>query len=63
MDNTNRAAYRINEFAEMLGVSRATIWNRIAAGQLKVVRFGGATLVPSSELDRLLKGEPAAPAA
>lgn len=55
MSNTaERITYRVDEFARLLGVSKSTIWNRVNDGSLKTVKFGGATLIPAAELDRIL---------
>jgi excisionase family DNA binding protein len=51
-----RATFRIDEFGKMLGVSKSTVWNRIKDGSIRTIRFGGATLIPRTELDRILSG-------
>jgi excisionase family DNA binding protein len=45
-----RLLVRIPEAAERLGLSRSTLYELIAAGELKVVRYGRAVRVPVSEL-------------
>ncbi len=49
-------ARRINDAAHALGVSRTTIYNMAAAEKLKLVKVGGRTLVPETEIDRLIEG-------
>jgi excisionase family DNA binding protein len=49
--------YRIDDVAEMLGVHRNTISNWIKQGKLKTSVIGGIKLIPSTEIDRLEKGE------
>lgn len=49
-----RSAYGMREFAKALGVGLSTAWKWQAEGKFKVVRVGGRTLVPASELRRLL---------
>lgn len=51
-----RSAFRVNETAAQLGVSRAHIYNLIARGMVRVVKLGDVTLIPASEVDRLLEG-------
>ena len=46
----SRLLLRIPEAAERLGLSRSTVYELIAAGELKVVRYGRAVRVPVSEL-------------
>lgn len=61
MSNTDeRVAFRIGEFAKIFGLSKSTIWNRINDGSLKTIRFGGATLIPATERDRILQESAAA---
>lgn len=45
---------RIDRAAELLGLSQATVYRLIAAGDLRSVRFGRAHRVPSTELTRLI---------
>ena len=49
--------YRIDDVAEMLGVHRNTISNWIKQGKLKTSVIGGIKLIPSTEIDRLEKGQ------
>jgi excisionase family DNA binding protein len=46
----DRLLVRIPEAAERLGLSRSTVYELIAAGELRVVRYGRAVRVPVSEL-------------
>ena len=46
----DRLLVRIPEAADRLGLSRSTVYELIAAGELKVVRYGRAVRVPVSEL-------------
>lgn len=47
-------ARRVNDACATLGVSRSHIYNLAAKGEVRLVRIGGRTLVPESEIDRLL---------
>ena len=49
-------ARRINDAAHALGVSRTTLYNMAAAEKLRLVKVGGRTLVPETEIDRLVEG-------
>ena len=44
--------------AELLGIGYTTLRRRIADGTIRAVRLGGRVLVPLTELERLLAGEP-----
>jgi excisionase family DNA binding protein len=46
----DRLMVRIPEAADRLGLSRSTVYELIAAGELKVVRYGRAVRVPVTEL-------------
>jgi excisionase family DNA binding protein len=39
-----------------LGISRTTIYNLAATGKIRLIKIGGRTLVPESEIDRLVEG-------
>ena len=47
--------YRIEEALAYLRISRATIYNLIAANELRVIREGKRTFVPGSEIARRSK--------
>lgn len=54
-----RLAYRIDEAAELAGISRRAIYNLIKRGKLKTVMIGGCRLVPASAMFSLVeKGAP-----
>lgn len=50
-----RRAWTIAETATVLGLSERSVWRQIGLGNLQVVRFGRATRVLVSSVDRLLK--------
>ena len=52
-----RLAYSLAECETMTGLSRATLYRRIASGELKTVRTGRRRLVPTSQLESLLRPE------
>ncbi len=47
-------AYRINDFAATMGISRTTIYGLIKAGKIKPIRLAGRTLIPAIEAERLV---------
>lgn len=47
-------AYRINDVCRVLSIGRSSIYNMIRDGRLKSVSIAGRTLIPRSEIDRLL---------
>lgn len=54
-------AYRIPDAATLIGVSRASIYNLVAAGQLDARKVAGRTVIPAESLRRLIDQAPAAP--
>lgn len=50
-----RKAYRPTEAAEVVGVSRSTMYLWIKAGLVRTVTFGTRARVPATELDRLVE--------
>jgi excisionase family DNA binding protein len=52
-------AYRVKDFCERIGISASTFWKYVKVGEIRVIRVGGRTLVPASEVERILSGEAA----
>lgn len=53
---TEREYYTVSEAAEVLGVSRTTIWRWIESGRLPAYRVGGKTIrIRRADLPSLLK--------
>lgn len=53
-----RLAYTIDDARELLGgISRNSIYRLSAAGKLRLIKVGGRTLIPRSEIVRLLEGD------
>lgn len=50
-----RLAFRVDEVAELAGISRATIYRLIAAGKLRTTKIGGCRVVPASSLRTLIE--------
>lgn len=49
-----RLVHPVSESATALGVSVGTLWRMIAAGHIRAVRISGRTLIPTSEIERLV---------
>lgn len=49
-----KLTYRPEEAAEAIGVSRTTIYKEIQAGKIKTFKYGAATLIRRTELERLI---------
>lgn len=54
-ENVTPLANSIERAGHRIGLSRATIYNLIAAGQLKTFKLGRRTLIAESELHRFLQ--------
>ena len=53
---SERITITVDDFAARAGISRATAWRRVRDGSVRVVRLGGRTLVPASEVRRIAEG-------
>jgi len=51
-------AYRIPQFAKLVGVSRSFVWAEIQRGRLQAKKLGGATLILHEEGAAYLKAAP-----
>lgn len=49
------ARYSIPQFAELTGLSRSTVYERIARGLIKLTKDGRRSFVSRAELERYLK--------
>lgn len=47
-------AYRVKTFCRRFEISASTFWLLVQKGEIKTIKLGGSTLIPSSEVDRLL---------
>lgn len=52
--STERIAYGVEEFAELMGIGRTTAFNLIREGRVKAVKLGARTLIPASEAKALI---------
>jgi excisionase family DNA binding protein len=51
---SEKRARRVNDACAALGISRSHLYGLAARGEIRLVRIGHRTLVPESEIDRLL---------
>ncbi len=47
-------AWRVNDALRQLSISRATLYKMVKNGELRLARVGGRTVVPDSEIMRLI---------
>ncbi len=52
-----KLAYSIREAVTATSLSKTTLYAKIAANELRAVRVGGRTVIPTEELLKLLGGE------
>ncbi len=50
-----RLVHPINETAELLAVTRRTVYRLIARGELRPVRIGSRQRIPAEQLERLVR--------
>jgi excisionase family DNA binding protein len=48
-------AFTVPQFTERMNVSRATFYRLLADKKLNAIKLGGRTLIPASEIARLLE--------
>lgn len=48
-------AYRVNDACHAIGLGRTKLYSLIAEGKLKPVKIAGRTLIPRSEIERLIE--------
>lgn len=53
----NKQSYRIDEAAELLGVSRRTVERAIKSGELQSFKFRDTRRIEAEEIERLKKKE------
>lgn len=54
----HRPLHRVRDFARLVELSEYSIYRGIRLGQIKAVPVGNMFLIPDSERERLLAGEP-----
>jgi hypothetical protein len=58
---THQDAVTITELAELLGINRSQVYNRVAAGDWMSIGHGKFRLIPFDEVDRILNTHPPFP--
>lgn len=51
-----RRAVSVADAARALGLGVTSTWRLVGTGEIRALRIGGRTLIPTSELDRLVSG-------
>lgn len=51
---TPRLSYRISEFSQATGICRTRLYEEIAAGRLRTVKFGRSTLIFADDANAFL---------
>ncbi len=51
----NRKLYRVEEAAQLLGVSRTRIFDLIKLGELRSVKIGSSRRIPAGALDEYIE--------
>lgn len=59
-ETLDRQGYNVAESARIIGVGRTTMHKIIREGRVRPVKIGARTIIPKSEIDRLLNGNAAA---
>jgi excisionase family DNA binding protein len=52
--NVLPVAYRIDDAARALGLSRSSIYEMVSHGRLTAVKIAGRTLIPATEIRRIV---------
>jgi excisionase family DNA binding protein len=60
LPSSHRISYSPSDAAKVIGVSRSTLFNLLARGDLKARKLGTRTLITTAELERYLAELPAA---
>jgi excisionase family DNA binding protein len=55
-ETLERQGYSVDECAYMIGCGRTKVFDLIKEGRIRVVKIGVRTIIPKSEIDRLLNG-------
>jgi hypothetical protein len=55
-----RSAYPVDEGCYKLGIGRTSLYAMAQAGEIRLIKIAGRTLVPHSEIERLTRVDQAA---
>ena len=53
--NVAALSYSVPDAAEIIGISKSTLYAMISAGTIQCVRLGGRTLIRRADIDKLLE--------
>jgi excisionase family DNA binding protein len=53
---SDKRALRVNDAAELYGISRSTIYVLMATGALRTVKLAGRRLIPRDAIEALIAG-------
>lgn len=56
----DKIAYNVLEAAAAIGVGKTAVWEMLADGTIQAKKFRGRTLIPRSELERIIAEAPPA---
>lgn len=51
----DKKLYSVEETLKLMSICRATLYKLINSGELKIVHIGRKTLIPDTEIDKLIK--------
>ena len=49
-------AFTVNDTLKLLSISRSHMYQLALKGQLRIVKIGNRTLIPATEIERLING-------
>lgn len=49
-------AFRVNDALRLLSISRSHLYGLVMKGKLRIVKVGNRTLIPATEIERLING-------
>ncbi len=55
-EEVERQGYNVAEAARIIGIGRTTMHKLLNQGRLRPIKIGSRTIIPRSEIDRLLNG-------
>lgn len=55
-ETVERQGYNVSEAARIIGIGRTTMHKMLNQGRVRPIKIGARTIIPKSEIDRLLNG-------
>jgi hypothetical protein len=50
---TAPAGWRVSEFCTKAPMSKATFWRLVKKGLIRTIKYGGTTIIPAAEAERI----------